>query len=1129
MAFPKVGLEAVMDDADFNKGVSNYLKGSDQMVDKSGKTGSALGGLGKAIGVLGGIIGGVFAVAKVVDFFKQSVALAAEEEQGIVKLGAAVKNTGADWDVASAAIETYLAAQLKRTGLDDGEGRSAIQKLTEATGDYGKALDLMGITQDLARAKGMDLAGAAELVGKVSQGNVGILGRYGIVLGKGATATEALAAMQARFGGQAEAFGNTYAGAMQKWQVASGNLRETIGAALLPMLGSLANSLVDIAQRAMPWITTAATNLQTMLGGITTAVGPALQGIAAPFAAIIAAVQAGQSPLLILQNTFPAIFSPAVTAAIVAIANPIERLFGSIVAGQSPLMALSLAWPKVFSPEIVANIVAIERGIETTFGIIVSTIGGALATVWETWQTIWPSLLTVLLPVWTRITEVVGTAVRAVGSIVQAMGGLFTQVMGILGPAIAQAMVVIGPILNTIGAKFQEIFGEIGPLVVGVIGTISAWINENMPLIQQTITTVLAAISTVWNTVWPYLSAVISEVWENVKLIVTTAINVVLAVIKAVMQAINGDWDGAWKTIVGALEVWWKAIVQNIENKLNLILGFFGTNLSKIGETIKTWASDTYETFTTWVDDTATAIADFFVTLPGKVYDWIMAVPAEIAKAVPKLVAAAGDMIQGFWDGLVSKWNQVKAWIGDTFANVLPAWVMQLLGISSPSTVFMEIGLATMQGFAEGMDEGEAEVLSGVASLIEDIVRAFEAVAGMGGTELGAFPDMKEWGNRLVIVIETFSAAILWARDHVGTVALEAAAALSETVGAILALASTNLTGLANAATFPDMDAWGNRLVIVIQTLSAAILWARDKIGTEALTAASELADTIGKIVGLATLNFGGLALAETFPDMDEWGNRLVIVIETITAALLWVKAKLGDAALTAAAAASDTIGKIVGFLKPAIDALDALTKYEPVEHLDWRMTWLGDQIIYVADSLVATWGRFKISAVESAEKLGAAMASIRDAIKAGLATLGVLGDAGAGTAIGAVATFAEALDAYLRQAIQIVEARLREIAMAIRSATPLAYTAGYGYGQAIARGINAGLASTPMGQLPGPRDVGGSRVFAPAYGGARAGAVTTNHVSLGGLNFAGGVSNGMDLQRVGDYVVQRVREGLRR
>ncbi len=188
---------------------------------------------------------------------------AMQEQAGIAKLGAAVKATGADWTVASTQIEKYLTSALKRTALDDGAGRAAIQGLTQVTQDYNKALALMPLAQDLATAKGIDLASAATLVGRAAEGNVTMLQRYGIVLDgieKGSSSAAkgqaALAELQTRFGGQAAAYAETAAGAQDQLNIALGNLKETVGTELLPIITDFAKGLATLATNVLPSVAT---------------------------------------------------------------------------------------------------------------------------------------------------------------------------------------------------------------------------------------------------------------------------------------------------------------------------------------------------------------------------------------------------------------------------------------------------------------------------------------------------------------------------------------------------------------------------------------------------------------------------------------------------------------------------------------------------------------------------------------------------------------------------------------------------------------------------------------------------------------------------------------------------------
>lgn len=262
MASERIGLEAALEMDNWSKGVKQYKSDAQAMEKSTFSLARAMEhGLGE---VIGRVIPKV--MSSIRNYMGSFTRLAATEEVGIARLSAAVEASGAAWAEASPEIEAYLAAEAKRTALDDGEGRESVSRLTAITQDYRKALALLPVVQDLAAAKGMGLASAAQIVGRVVEGNTGILRRYGIVLEKGATATEALEALQQRFAGTAEAMANTYEGSTRRLDVATGNLKETIGGALLPILTEMKLRFADLAERLLPIVQAALT-----------AIGPAIQ------------------------------------------------------------------------------------------------------------------------------------------------------------------------------------------------------------------------------------------------------------------------------------------------------------------------------------------------------------------------------------------------------------------------------------------------------------------------------------------------------------------------------------------------------------------------------------------------------------------------------------------------------------------------------------------------------------------------------------------------------------------------------------------------------------------------------------------------------------------------------------
>lgn len=175
---------------------------------------------------------------------------ALDEEVGINRLSAALKAIGEDYASLSEEIEKNIAATQAKTNYGDDEQREALVALIGVTGTYQGALEQLRLATDLAAAKDMDLVSASTLVGRVATGNNTLLARYGIVVEKGASATEILAMMQDRFAGAAEGAANP----LKQLSNLFGELVEDIGKQLVPLLRSLVEKLLPVIQGIRDWI-----------------------------------------------------------------------------------------------------------------------------------------------------------------------------------------------------------------------------------------------------------------------------------------------------------------------------------------------------------------------------------------------------------------------------------------------------------------------------------------------------------------------------------------------------------------------------------------------------------------------------------------------------------------------------------------------------------------------------------------------------------------------------------------------------------------------------------------------------------------------------------------------------------
>lgn len=178
-----------------------------------------------------------------------AVAAAREDEASQQKLASSLKANVPAWDGNTSAIEATLAARM-RLGFSDDEQRDSLAHLVAATHDSTKALEIQRTAMDLARFKGISLGDATEALTKVEAGSYRILKSLGIVLKDGATAQDALTAVQKVATGQAEDYANTNEGKLLTSQVKLSEAMETLGYVIMPAVTSVIVTASDVAVEA---------------------------------------------------------------------------------------------------------------------------------------------------------------------------------------------------------------------------------------------------------------------------------------------------------------------------------------------------------------------------------------------------------------------------------------------------------------------------------------------------------------------------------------------------------------------------------------------------------------------------------------------------------------------------------------------------------------------------------------------------------------------------------------------------------------------------------------------------------------------------------------------------------------
>lgn len=169
-----------------------------------------------------------------------------EDEVSQRQLNAALEANIESWDGNTKAIEDVIAARMK-LGFSDDDQRKSLAELIAITKDASQALDIQRTAMDLARLKGTDLETAALALGKAWAGSTTALQRMGIKLDAGVKGMDALAEVQKRVTGQAEAFASTSAGAAEVFNVKVGELQESLGRLISGPAGMFLGWLSNVA------------------------------------------------------------------------------------------------------------------------------------------------------------------------------------------------------------------------------------------------------------------------------------------------------------------------------------------------------------------------------------------------------------------------------------------------------------------------------------------------------------------------------------------------------------------------------------------------------------------------------------------------------------------------------------------------------------------------------------------------------------------------------------------------------------------------------------------------------------------------------------------------------------------
>lgn len=534
---------------------------------------------GSVVSSTGAKIASGLAAAGIARWLAGTVSAAKEAEVAQADLMKAVAASGGSWKRQGPVIDALIQKHSMLASVDDEELSGAFSTLTKITGKTGTGMKNLGLVTDLARGAHISLNAAAKLVGKVAMGNTSALSRYGIVLKEGGTVQENLAAIQGRYAGQAKAYGETSAGAQDKFKIALENVQETIGSAVLPTLTSLSGKLVTVlnAFQNLPG------PVKNVIMGVAAVAGAAV--LLAPFVTAIIGVGKAMH-LAALASKIWAAGQWLLNAAMSA--NPIGLIVIAVAAlvGVFVLLWTKCEWFRDFWIGLWDKVKGVAEAVWPVIQAVGEKIVGALQWAWDT-------VSAAVTTFWDWAGGFIGKAVETWWSQISTVAGWIVGGLQVLW--------------DTVSTAVKKFWDWAGPFITTAIAAWWEGIKINMHLIRR----------------------VFETVWDAIVLVVQTAVGVVkktVDLIGDVIEVVRGIWDkvstatsDAWDKVVGVVRDSWNAIKSKAENIKDDVVGA----VQAVWKAITSKATDAWDGIVGIVKDAWNDIAGFVNKIISAV-NWVV-------------------------------------------------------------------------------------------------------------------------------------------------------------------------------------------------------------------------------------------------------------------------------------------------------------------------------------------------------------------------------------------------------------------------------------------------------------------------------------------------------------------------
>lgn len=315
----------------------------------------------------------------------------------------------------------------------------------------------------------------------------------------------------------------------------------------------------------------------------------------------------------------------------------------------------------------------------------------------------------------------IGSALQPIISKVGSFSTVFMKgfnIMGVIGLVTAG----LGLLNNNFGTEIEKMISTVtekGPAIImnltnGIVQNLPVLIESGRSLLMTIMNGIVLNLPNLIQSAFRIISALVSGISSQLPYLIPMALMMIMTLVQGVVDNIGMIIDAGLELLTGLTDGIVAAIPVLTQQLPTIIKTLVRVLISRLPQIIQTGI----KILVTLATGIINAIPELVAMLP-EIIDTI-----KESFAQQDWGQIGKDIIDGLINGLKSMlsslWNTVKDVansVGDTFKSIL--------GIHSPSKLFMQFGIYTDKGYAIGIDKGKKQIYKELSNL--QIPQTFES------------------------------------------------------------------------------------------------------------------------------------------------------------------------------------------------------------------------------------------------------------------------------------------------------------------------------------------------------------------------------------------------------------------